>query len=238
MIRVLLSDDQAIVRVGLRMLIENEADLELVGEASNGAEAVELARRELPDVVLMDLSMPEVDGLTATRRICSDAELAGVKVIILTTFATGEDVFEALRAGASGFCVKDAEPAELLHAIRVVASGEALMSPGPTRQLIEEFVARPELRHAIPMQVEWLTDREREVLTLVAAGLSNDEIATRLVVSPATAKTHVSRAMRKLQAHDRAQLVVVAYETGLVAPGHATGRAPGNKPEPLGAAGR
>jgi DNA-binding NarL/FixJ family response regulator len=236
-IRILLADDQALVRAGLRMLIESEPDLELAGEASNGAEAVELARRETPDVVLMDLSMPEVDGLTALRQIGADPELAGVKVIVLTTFATDGDVFEALRAGASGFCVKDAEPSELLHAIRVVASGDALMSPGPTRQLIEEFVARPELSHAIPVQVEWLTEREREVLTLVAAGLSNDEIAVRLVVSPATAKTHVSRAMRKLQAHDRAQLVVIAYETGLVAPGHATGRAPGNKREPLAAGG-
>jgi DNA-binding NarL/FixJ family response regulator len=237
MIRVLLADDQALVRAGLRMLIESEADLELAGEASDGGQAVELARREMPDVVLMDLSMPEVDGLAATRRIVADPELATVKVVILTTFATDEHVFEALRAGASGFCVKDAEPSELLHAIRVVVSGDALMSPGPTRRLIEEFVSRPELSHAIPTQVEWLTEREREVLMLVAAGLSNGEIATRLVVSPATAKTHVSRAMRKLHAHDRAQLVVIAYETGLVAPGHVTGRAPGNKREPLAAGG-
>jgi RNA polymerase sigma factor (sigma-70 family) len=226
MIRVLLADDQALVRAGLRMLIESEPDLELVGEASNGAEALDLARLATPDVVLMDLNMPEVDGLAATRSIAADPQLLGVKVMMLTTFATGEHVFEALRAGASGFCVKDAEPAELLNAIRVVASGEALLSPGPTRSLIEEFVSRPELPQAIPTQVEWLTDREREVLTLVAAGLSNNEIAARLVVSPATAKTHVSRAMRKLQAHDRAQLVVIAYETGLVVPGHATGRPP------------
>jgi DNA-binding NarL/FixJ family response regulator len=228
MIRVALVDDQALVRAGLRVLIESEADLELAGEASDGADAVELARRELPHVVLMDISMPQVDGLEATRRIVADPELAIVKVIILTTFATDEHVFEALRAGASGFCVKDAEPSELLHAIRVVVSGDALMSPGPTRRLIEEYVSRPELSHAIPTQVEWLTEREREVLSLVAAGLSNADIATRLVVSPATAKTHVSRAMRKLHAHDRAQLVVIAYETGLVAPGHATGRSPVN----------
>jgi len=170
--------------------------------------------------------MPGVDGLTATRCIVAEPELAAVKVIVLTTYATGEKVFEAVRSGASGFCVKDAEPWELLHAIRVVASGEALLSPGPTRWLIEEFVSRPQLSSAIPTQVEWLTEREREVLRLVAAGLSNGEIATHLVVSPATAKTHVSRAMRKLGAHDRAQLVVTAYETGLVAPGHATGRVP------------
>jgi RNA polymerase sigma factor (sigma-70 family) len=237
MIRVLLADDQALVRAGLRMLIESQTDLELAGEASNGARAVEVARRETPDVVLMDLSMPELDGLAATRAIVSDAELAGVKVIVLTTFATDGQVFEALRAGASGFCLKDAEPSELLHAIRVVASGEALLSPGPTRSLIEEFVSRPELSHAIPTQVEWLTEREREVLRLVAAGLSNREIAARLVVSPATAKTHVSRAMRKLHAHDRAQLVVIAYETGLVSPGHAIGRAPA-KQAPLAASGR
>jgi RNA polymerase sigma factor (sigma-70 family) len=147
-------------------------------------------------------------------------------VIILTTYATDENVFDALRSGASGFCVKDSEPAEILQAIRVVASGDALLSPGPTRRLIQEFVSRPETSHVIPTQVEWLTEREREVLRLVAAGFSNAEIAQRLVVSPATAKTHVSRAMRKLHAHDRAQLVVIAYETGLVSPGHATGRAP------------
>jgi RNA polymerase sigma factor (sigma-70 family) len=229
MIRILLADDQALVRAGLKMLIESQTGMELAGEAADGAEAVELARLESPDVVLMDLSMPNVGGLEATRRIVATPELAEVKVIILTTYATDEHVFEGLRAGASGFCVKDAEPAELVHAIRVVASGEALLSPGPTRRLIEEFVSRPELSHAIPTQVEWLTEREREVLRLVAAGLSNVEIATRLVVSPATAKTHVSRAMRKLHAHDRAQLVVIAYETGLVVPGHAIGRAPGDQ---------
>jgi RNA polymerase sigma factor (sigma-70 family) len=225
-IRVLLADDQGLVRAGLRLLIESEPDLELVGEATNGAQAVELARSELPDVILMDISMPEVDGLEATRQIASDALLASVKVIMLTTYSTDDNVFEALRAGASGFCVKDAEPWELLQAIRVVASGNALLSPGPTRHLIEEFISRPELSHVIPTQIEWLTEREREVLRLVAAGYSNADIASHLVVSPATAKTHVSRAMRKLKAHDRAQLVVIAYETGLVAPGHATGRAP------------
>jgi DNA-binding NarL/FixJ family response regulator len=225
-IRVLLADDQALVRAGLRMLIESEADLELVGEAADGAAAVALVRREVPDVVLMDLSMPELTGLEATREIVSDPLLGGVKVIILTTYSTDEHVFEALRSGASGFCLKDSEPSELLQAIRVVAGGHALLSPGPTRYLIEEFVSRPEVSGVIPTQVEWLTDREREVLRLVAAGYSNTDIAQRLVVSPATAKTHVSRAMRKLHAHDRAQLVVIAYETGLVVPGHATGRAP------------
>ena len=227
MIRVLLADDQGLVRAGLRLLIESEPDLELIGEATDGIQALELTRSELPDVVLMDLSMPELDGLEATRQIVGDELLASVKVIILTTYSTDENVFEALRSGASGFCVKDTEPWELLQAIRVVASGEALLSPGPTQRLIKEFVSRPEVSHVIPTQVEWLTEREREVLRLVAAGFSNGEIAARLVVSPATAKTHVSRAMRKLQAHDRAQLVVIAYETGLVAPGHATGRAPG-----------
>jgi len=225
-IRVLVADDQALVRAGVRSLIESEPDLELVGEAIDGAEAVELARSEQPDIILMDLSMPEVGGVEATRRIVSDPALGGVRVIILTTFASDEDVFEALRSGASGFCVKDSEPLELLQAIRVVASGNALLSPGPTRHLIEEFVSRPEVSHDIPTQVKWLTEREREVLRLVAAGFTNAEIAQRLVVSPATAKTHVSRAMRKLHAQDRAQLVVIAYETGLVAPGHATGRAP------------
>jgi DNA-binding NarL/FixJ family response regulator len=224
--RVLLADDQGLVRAGLRLLIEGEPDLEVVGEASDGGEAIALARVEQPDVVLMDISMPGTDGLEATRVIASDPALASVKVIVLTTYATGDHVFEALRSGASGFCVKDTEPWELLQAIRVVASGDALLSPGPTRRLIEEFVSRPELSHAIPTQVRWLTDREREVLRLVAAGFSNGEIAAHLVLSPATAKTHVSRAMRKLNAHDRAQLVVIAYETGLVAPGHATGRVP------------
>jgi RNA polymerase sigma factor (sigma-70 family) len=226
MTRVLLADDQALVRVGLRMLIESEPDLELVGEAANGVEAVALARREVPDVILMDLSMPELTGLEATREILSDPLLCNIKVIILTTYSTDEQVFEALRSGASGFCVKDSEPTEILQAIRVVASGHALLSPEPTRHLIEEFISRPEISHVIPTQVEWLTEREREVLRLVAAGCSNSDIAQRLVVSPATAKTHVSRAMRKLHAHDRAQLVVIAYETGLVTPGHATGRAP------------
>jgi DNA-binding NarL/FixJ family response regulator len=208
------------------VLIESEPDLELVGEAADGVEAVALARREVPDIVLMDLSMPELTGLEATKEILSDPLLGGVKVIILTTYSTDEHMFKALRSGASGFCLKDSEPSELLQAIRVVARGHALLSPGPTRHLIEEFVSRPEVSHVIPTQVEWLTEREREVLRLVAAGYSNTDIAQRLVVSPATAKTHVSRAMRKLHAHDRAQLVVIAYETGLVVPGHATGRAP------------
>jgi DNA-binding NarL/FixJ family response regulator len=228
LIRVLLVDDQAVVRAGLRAVLEHEDDFEIAGEAADGAEAVELARREKPDVVVMDISMPRLDGLEATRRIFADPELAGVKVIVLTTFATDEHVFEGLRAGASGFLVKDTETVEILHAIRVIAAGDALLSPSLTLRVIEEFVSWPQPTQAIPTQLEWLTERECEVLALVAAGLSNHEIAGRLVISPATARTHVSRAMRKLHAHDRAQLVVIAYETGLVSPGHVTGTAPRN----------
>jgi DNA-binding NarL/FixJ family response regulator len=219
MIRVLLADDQALVRAGFRVLLQSTADIEVVGEAANGQEAFELARRTAPDVVLMDIRMPVLDGLTATRRIVADPELAGVHVLILTTFELDEYVFEALRAGAGGFVLKDIEPADLLQAVRVVAGGEALLSPSVTRRLITEFVARPERRTVAPAALAELTSREREVLALVAAGRSNEEIAEALVVSPATAKTHVSHILSKLDARDRAQLVVIAYESGLVAPG-------------------
>jgi DNA-binding NarL/FixJ family response regulator len=218
-IHVLLADDQALVRAGFRLLLETEDDIRVVGEARDGREAVALARRHRPGVILMDIRMPEVDGLAATREIAAAPDLNGVKVLILTTFETDEYVFEALRAGASGFVVKDTEPAELVQAVRVVARGDALLSPQVTRRLIAEFVAQPARDRAIPAELDELTEREREVMALVGRGLSNDEIAARLVVSPATARTHVGRAMMKLQAHDRAQLVVLAYETGLVLPG-------------------
>ena len=220
-IRVVLADDQALVRAGFRVLLDSAGDIEVVGEAATGEEAVAQARDARPDVVLMDIRMPNTDGLEATRRICADPGLAGVRVLILTTFEVDEYVFEALRSGASGFVVKDMEPAELLQAVRVVARGDALLAPGVTRRLIAEFAGRPEQRRLAAPDLNVLTDREREVLVLVAAGRSNDEIATELFISPATAKTHVSRAMAKLGARDRAQLVVLAYETGLVAPGHA-----------------
>jgi DNA-binding NarL/FixJ family response regulator len=218
-IRVLLADDQALVRAGFRSLLDAEADIEVAGEAANGQEALRLARELRPDVILMDIRMPVLDGLAATREFAADERLTGIRVIILTTFDLDEYVFEALRIGASGFLVKDIEPADLVRGIRSVAAGEALLSPGVTRRLIEEFVARSP-RSSVPADLGVLTEREREVMTLVAAGLSNDEIAERLVVSPATAKTHVSRSMLKLGARDRAQLVVMAYESGLVAPGH------------------
>jgi DNA-binding NarL/FixJ family response regulator len=217
-IRVLLADDQTLVRSGFRALLERSEDIEVVGEAANGEEAVERARAERPDVVLMDIRMPGVDGLEATRRISADKSLAAVRVIMLTTFELDEYVFEALHAGASGFLLKDVEPNELRSAVRVVAHGEALLSPSITRRLIREFVAQPGRHRPPPEALDELTEREREVLALVAQGLSNQEIAERLVISPATAKTHVSRTMMKLQAHDRAQLVVLAYETGLVRP--------------------
>jgi DNA-binding NarL/FixJ family response regulator len=218
MISVLLADDQALVRAGFRSLLAAEPDIEVVAEAADGAQAVEHALANRPDVILMDIRMPGVDGLEATRRIVAEPELAGVHVIILTTFDLDEYVFEALRTGASGFLVKDTEPVELLRGVRAVASGDALLSPGVTRRLIAEFANRSkEPVHGAALEV--LTEREREVLALVAEGLSNDEIAARLVVSPATAKTHVSRAMIKLGARDRAQLVVFAYEAGLVRPG-------------------
>ena len=218
MIRVLLADDQALVRAGFRALLEAELDIEVVGEAGDGEEAVRQATNLVPDVVLMDIRMPGPDGLEATRRIVSDGRLAAVRIIILTTFDLDEYVFEALRLGASGFLVKDTEPIDLLRGVRAVARGDALLSPSITKRLIAELVARHR-RPGPAHSFEALTDREREVVGLVAAGLSNSEIGERLVVSPATAKTHVSRAMIKLGARDRAQLVVFAYESGLVQPG-------------------
>ncbi|CAM3374408.1 response regulator transcription factor [Occultella aeris] len=220
MIRVVLVDDQALLRAGFRALIDAEDGLEVVGEAGDGRDAVEVVRRTRPDVVLMDIRMPRLDGLEATARITADADLGGTRIIILTTFELDEYVFEAIRQGASGFLVKDTEPVDLLAAIRAVADGDALLSPSVTRRLIGEFAQRS--RAAAPTgRLDRLTDREREVVALVGEGLSNDEIATRLVLSPATAKTHVSRAMIKVGARDRAQLVVLAYETGLVRPGWA-----------------
>jgi DNA-binding NarL/FixJ family response regulator len=218
MIRVLLADDQALVRAGFRALLDAQDDIEVVGEATDGQQAVELARRHRPDVVLMDIRMPGMDGLEATRIIASDRALDGVRIVILTTFDLDEYVFEALRAGASGFLVKSTEPAELVHAVHAVAAGDALLSPGITKRLLLEFAERAKAPAHVP-ELDVLTDREREVVRLVAEGLSNDEIAERLVVSPATAKTHVSRAMIKLGARDRAQLVVFAYESGLTRPG-------------------
>ena len=219
MIRVLLADDQALVRAGFRVLIESAPDIEAAGEAGNGEQALALARSERPDVVLMDIRMPVLDGIEATRRIAADPDLAGCRVLVLTTFEADEYVFEALRAGASGFLLKDVEPADLLRAIRVVAGGEALLSPSVTRRLIATFAGRPSQRRVSARELEGLTEREREVLALVGRGKTNDEIAAELFVSPATVKTHVSRVMSKLYARDRAQLVVAAYESGLVVPG-------------------
>jgi DNA-binding NarL/FixJ family response regulator len=219
MIRVVVADDQVLVRAGFRLLVDSAADLEVVGEAANGTEAVELARRERPDVVLMDIRMPRMDGLEATRCIAADDVLAGVRVLMLTTFDLDEYVYQALRAGASGFLLKDTPPGDLLAGIRVVAAGDALLAPGITRRLIAEFASRPDPARVAPAALEALTDREREVLALVARGLSNHEIAERLVVSPATSKTYVSRMLAKLGARDRAQLVAIAYESGLVTPG-------------------
>ncbi|NML54229.1 response regulator transcription factor [Streptomyces sp. R302] len=222
MIRVVLADDQTLVRAGFRSILSDEDDIEVAGEAGDGAVAVALAAELRPDVVLMDIRMPVLDGLEATRRITADPRLDGVKVVILTTFDEDEHVYGALRGGASGFLVKDTEPMELLHAVRVVARGDALIAPAVTRRLIAEFAGRadPAGRRPDPApRLDALTDREREVLGLVGAGLSNDEIAGRLVLSPATAKTHVSRIMTKLKVRDRAQLVVLAYESGMITPG-------------------
>jgi DNA-binding NarL/FixJ family response regulator len=215
---VLLADDQALVRAGFRALLDAAAGITVVGEAGDGGEAVRLAVELLPDVVLMDVRMPDVDGLEATRRIAADPRLVDVRVVILTTFELDEYVFEALRAGASGFLLKDTEPVELLRAVQVVAEGEALLSPSITRRLVEEYATRSRST-PLAAELDRLTDREREVVALAAEGLTNEEIARRLVVSPATSKTHVSRAMIKLGVRDRAQLVVLAYESGLVKPG-------------------
>ena len=217
MIRVMLADDQALLRAGFRALLDAEADIEVVAEAVDGEEAVALAGRHQPDVVLMDIRMPKLDGLLATKAIASNEDLAGTKVIILTTFELDEYVFEALRNGASGFLVKDTEPTELIRAVRAVVDGAGLLSPSVTAKLIAEFATRA--KEPPSSDLHLLTDREKEVMGLAAQGLSNEEIADRLVVSPMTAKTHVSRAMVKLRARDRAQLVVMAYESGLVRPG-------------------
>jgi DNA-binding NarL/FixJ family response regulator len=215
-IRVLLADDQALVRGGFRALLDAEDDLEVVGEAIDGRHAVALVKQQNPDVVLMDIRMPELDGIAATKRIVSEPDLDDVRVLILTTFESDDTVVGALRAGASGFLVKDTEPADLIRAVRIIAAGEALLSPGVTRRLIAKVVAQPVRSRELPAALRELTPREREVLCLVAEGLANSEIAERLVVSPLTAKTHVSRIMLKLGARDRAQLVVIAYQTGLV----------------------
>ncbi|MDT0568168.1 response regulator transcription factor [Streptomyces sp. DSM 3412] len=218
MIRVLLADDQALVRAGFRALLDAQPDIEVAGEAADGEEALRGVRELRPDVVLMDIRMPLLDGLAATRRITDDPGLAQVRVVMLTTFELDEYVFEAIRSGASGFLVKDTEPEELVRAVRAVVEGDALLSPGVTRRLIAEFAARSKEPSALA-SLAGLTEREREVMALVGMGLTNEEIARRLVVSPLTAKTHVSRTMVKLGARDRAQLVVLAYESGLVRPG-------------------
>jgi DNA-binding NarL/FixJ family response regulator len=216
--RVLLADDQALIRAGFRSLLTAEDDIDVVGEASDGKQCVELARLHRPDVALVDVQMPVQDGIEATRQIAADPELSDVRVVILTNYGLDEYVFNALRAGASGFLLKDTEPADLLQAIRVAARGDALLSPAVTRKLISEFVSRPPDNYPDEALLGVLTNREREVVSLVARGLSNDEIAAQMVISPATAKTHVSRAMVKLGARDRAQVVVFAYESGLVTP--------------------
>jgi DNA-binding NarL/FixJ family response regulator len=219
-IRVAVADDQALVRSGFAVLLRSADGIDVVGEASNGHEAVELARRASPDVMLMDIRMPEMDGLEATRRITSDEATASTRVLILTTFDLDEYVFEALRAGASGFLLKDTLPDDLLTAVRVLANGEALLAPKVTRRLIEQFVQQPVAAPAQPHPgLDTLTDREREVLAAVARGLSNAEIAQELFMSHATAKTHVSRLLTKLEARDRAQLVMLAYEAGVIVPG-------------------
>jgi DNA-binding NarL/FixJ family response regulator len=219
-IRVVLADDQVLVRAGFAALLDAEDDIEVTGEAADGEEAVRLARTSRPDVVLMDIRMPGLDGIEATRKIAADDRLAGIHVVILTTFDLDEYVFEGLRAGAAGFLVKDTDPPELIRAVRVVAGGEALLSPKITLRLISEFATRSRKVRRVA-GLDSLTAREREVVTLIAGGLSNEEIASRLYVSVSTAKTHATRAMTKLGARDRAQLVVLAYESGLVRPGWA-----------------
>jgi DNA-binding NarL/FixJ family response regulator len=217
-IRVVLADDQALVRAGFRVLLETEDGFEVCGEAGDGAQAVTVVTEQRPDIVVMDIRIPGVDGLEAIRRITANRALSAVKVLVLTTFDTDDYVYEALRSGASGFLLKDTEPVELLRALRVIAGGEALLAPTVTRRLITEFIGRPENRRIDTTAVREVTDREREVLALVAGGLSNDEIAANLLISKATARTHVSRIMTKIGARDRAQLVVLAYESGLVTP--------------------
>lgn len=223
MIRVLLADDQPLIRAGFRALLDAEDDIEVVAEAGDGERAAVLAAQHLPDVALIDIQMPVLDGIQATRRIATDPAMAAVHVVILTNYGLDKHVYDALRAGASGFLVKDTEPADLLHGVRVAARGDNLLSPAITRTLIQEYVSRP-LRQHVTAVMEVLTSREREVTALAAGGLSNEQIAERLVISLATAKTHISRAMTKLHARDRAQLVVFAYESGLVAPGSASAR--------------
>jgi len=217
-ISVVVADDQALVRGGFSVLLRSADDIDVVGEAGDGAEAVEITLRERPDVVLMDIRMPVIDGIEATRRIIADPRTASTRILIVTTFDLDEYVYDGLRAGASGFLLKDTRPEALLDAVRVVASGEALLAPSITRRLIEEFTTRPAAA-VQPAALDSLTDREREVLVLVARGMSNAEIAETLYMSPATSKTHVSRLLTKLDARDRAQLVMRAYESGLVTPG-------------------
>ena len=224
MIRVVIADDQALVRAGFEVLLSSADDVAVVGTAGDGRQAVDLVREQRPDVVLMDIRMPVMDGLAATREILgATSGQSRPRVLILTTFDLDEYVFAALKAGASGFLLKDTPPEDLLTGIRVVAAGEALLSPSVTRHLIEEYVNRPEPHHGVPASLDALTEREVQVLALVARGLSNAEIAERLVVSPATAKTHVAHLLTKLDARDRTQLVVIAYESGLVAPQHRPG---------------
>jgi len=218
-VRVGVADDQPLIRTGIRTMVEHTSDLVLVAEAADGEQAVELARSHHPDVLLMDIRMPRVDGIEATRRITADPSLAGVRVVVLTTFDTDDHVYRAIRAGASGFLLKDAPPEDVLDAIRIIAGGDALLAPSVTRRLIADLAARPDVSRQRAAELNVLTDRERAVLTLVGRGLSNTEIGAQLYVSPATAKAHVSHVMTKLLARDRAQLVVIAYESGLVRPG-------------------
>jgi DNA-binding NarL/FixJ family response regulator len=217
MIRVLLADDQPLLRSGFRALLDIEDDIDVVAEAADGKAGLALAKEHLPDIALIDIQMPDMDGIEATRLIAADPALAGVHVVILTNYGFDEYVFNALRAGAAGFLVKDIQPEDLLHAVRVAARGDALLAPSITRMLISRYVAQP-LKPGAGTELKELTNREREAVALVAQGLSNDQIADRMVISPATAKTHISRAMTKVHARDRAQLVVLAYETGLVTP--------------------
>ena len=218
MIRVLVADDQALVRGSFRLLVDTDPGLQVIGEAATGAEAIEIATRDKPDVLLMDIRMPVMDGIEATRQITASGQTAGVRVLILTTFDLDDYVYAALRAGASGFLLKDTPPADLLTAIRVIAAGDALLAPAVTRRLIAEFTRRPQPGQHPVTALDGVTDREREVLTLIGRGLSNAEIAQALHITMATAKTHISRLLAKLGARDRAQLVIVAYETGLIQP--------------------